>query len=498
MEQAFSYSDGERTFNSDDGVFTWIGNKTIFTPLEPFEYDTEYTVTISTLASDISGNPMTSSYTWHFTTGRDDVSPNIVAQTPMGGNVSIYTLITISFDEPMNKTSVESAFIIVPYMNGSFTWVENTLIFTPELKFDYGTTYHVHIGIEAKDLAGNAMGFPYQFSFTTEPDIYPPEIIGHYPSGDEVDINIIITITFNETMQHSSVEESFSIVPYVEGNFSWMDNILMFTPLILINDTTYTVTINEGAEDLAGNALLSQYQFSFTTKKDPYPPQIMAVEPIGVDIPLDSVIRIRFSEAMNLSTLYSAFRIRPYVAGTLSWENDTLVFSPNAKLAKSTVYNVTILSSATDLAGNPMIENYTWQFETEAVKPAQATPFPWDVFFFWFFILIIAIILVLVYYEYIYKRRKREEEEGEIEEKREKKPQKKLEEEPKEEFEEEEKPVEEDEGKPEEKFEEEPEEKLEEELEGKEFEKKLEEEEELEEKMEEDPLEELEELLEEE
>ncbi|MEE9150574.1 MAG: Ig-like domain-containing protein, partial [Thermoplasmata archaeon] len=425
VEMAFSYGDSERTFSSDDGVITWIGNKTIFRPFAPFDYDTEYTVTVLSFAGDISGNAMVASFTWHFTTESDGISPNVVAYSPSGESVPIDTVIKVSFNEPMDKTSAEKAFIMIPSLNGSFTWVENTLIFTPQAELEYGTIYYVYMGIEAKDVTGNALGFPFQFSFTTEPDTYPPHVVGYSPSGVEVDIKVNVTITFNEAMDHLSVEGSFSIEPYVEGNFSWDGNTLIFTPLNLTDNTIYTVTIGEEAEDSAGNSLSFQFQFSFTTKKDPYPPYIVDVEPTGVDVPIDSVIRVRFNEAMNLSTFYSAFKIEPYVAGTLSWENDTLVFRPNGKLAKNTGYNITILRGAGDLAGNSMIEDYTWYFETESSKPSSATPFPWAVLIFWLFIVIIAVILVLVYYEHIFKRgKKREEEELEEEE---------FEEEPKEE-----------------------------------------------------------------
>jgi parallel beta-helix repeat protein len=410
VEEAFSYTDGEKTFGSADGVFTWVGNKTTFTPLGIFLYDTEYTVTISTLASDFSGNPMATSYTWHFTIKGDDVSPKIMARSPLGDNISVDTNITISFDEVMNVTSVETAFILVPYINGSFVWLDNTLIFIPETNLEYSTTYYVHIGIEAKDSAGNSLGFPYQFSFTTEPDIYPPQVVSHSPVGAEVDIDVNVTIDFNEEMQHLSVEEAFSIEPHVEGTFSWIGNTLIFSPLSLINDTMYTVTLGTGAEDLAGNSLKSSYQFSFTTKMDPYPPYIVEVEPTGVDVPLNSIIRIRFSEAMDFSSLYGAFNIEPYMSGILSWENDTLIFTPNGKFAKNTVYNVTVQRDARDLAGNYMVENYTWQFETGGGKPTTAEPFPWDVLFFWLFVVITSVILVLLYYEFMYKRRKRPEE----------------------------------------------------------------------------------------
>ncbi|ODS35924.1 MAG: hypothetical protein A7315_04990 [Candidatus Altiarchaeales archaeon WOR_SM1_79] len=368
VEDAFSYSDGEKNFTKNDGVFIWEKNKAIFTPNQHFNYDTKYTVSISTLAEDISNNAMVESYIWNFTTHKDIDPPHIVESLPKGDNISVNTNITIIFNEPMNKTSVELAFIIVPFMNGTFTWVDNALIFMPEFNLKFKTTYFVYMDVEAKDIAGNSLTFPYLLIFTTETDTLPPSVVGHTPIGDEVDLNAIVTVTFNEEMQHSSVEEAFSIVPYVQGNFSWAGNTLIFIHSGLTNETTYTVTITTGAKDLAGNALLSPYQFSFTTKKDPFAPYIIDVEPKGVDVPLDSAIRITFNEAMNRESVYSAFTIEPYVFGTFSWDDNTLIFTPSKELQDNTRYNVTILYMVSDLAGNSIAENYSWHFETKEAE----------------------------------------------------------------------------------------------------------------------------------
>ncbi|UCG68061.1 MAG: Ig-like domain-containing protein [Thermoplasmata archaeon] len=411
VEMAFRYWDGERTYSSYDGVFTWIGNRTIFRPYETFNYDTDYTVTILGIARDISGNTLTENYTWNFKTQGDDLSPEVLYYSPAGDGVLIDTVISITFDEPMNKTSSEEALIIIPFINGTFLWNENTLLFTPVSALEYNTTYYIYVGIEAKDIVGNSLEFPYQFNFTTEPDTYPPEVIGHFPTGSEILLNSTITITFNEAMEHDSVESAFFIQPSAAGSFTWVGNTLIFTPIDLINETTYTITMGQEAKDISGNALLSPYQFSFTTKKDPYPPFVLEVEPTGDDVPVDSVIRIRFNEAMNLTSLYGAFKIEPYIPGTLSWEGEVLVFRPNGRYAKNTLYNVTILGDARDEAGNSMLTNYSWEFETEKTEPSTGAPIAWDVLSFVLLAVIITIILALILYIYFFKRRKEEDEE---------------------------------------------------------------------------------------
>jgi Sec-independent protein translocase protein TatA len=421
-EDAFLLAGGGKVYDSDNGNFTWIDNNMTFLFDEAFLMETEYTVTISNIATDISGNHLTFVFSWKFTTHGDITSPIILSHTPSGNDVSIYTNIIIEFNEPMNETSVEKAFVIIPFINGSYDRMGNTFTFTPESKIKYETQYYVIIGLEAKDVSGNALSFPYEFNFTTEPDLIAPTVIAYYPSGVEVDINTTITITFDEPMQQAATEAAFSISPHIQGTFLWIGNTLIFTPDALNIATVYTVTIGTGAVDLAGNSFDSPFQFTFTTKLDPYPPIIEEYSPTGSDVPVDTLITIRFNEAMNESSLHIAFEISPYVPGAFSFENYTLIFKPSGNLAKNTLYNVTIKSSARDLAGNHLGFDLSWKFTTEESEPEEAKPVAWDVYLLWIFIVIIVIILLLVFYEFFIKRRKilargmkkTKEDEGEI------------------------------------------------------------------------------------
>jgi hypothetical protein len=61
-EGAFSVSP------SVSGSFSWDANKMIFTPDSDLDYETTYTVNISTEAKDLAGNKLESPFTWQFTT----------------------------------------------------------------------------------------------------------------------------------------------------------------------------------------------------------------------------------------------------------------------------------------------------------------------------------------------------------------------------------------------------------------------------------------------
>jgi uncharacterized repeat protein (TIGR01451 family) len=110
----------------------------------------------------------------------DAAPPTITGKSPLGSGVSVDSDISVTFSEPMNETSVESAFSIVPNVPGSVTWVGNTITFDPTANLAYSAKYTVTIHGTAMDSVGNGLdgdedgtaeGSPtddYSWSFTTK------------------------------------------------------------------------------------------------------------------------------------------------------------------------------------------------------------------------------------------------------------------------------------------------------------------------------------------
>jgi len=96
--------------------------------------------------------------------------PAIVEHTATGENVYANETIAIVFSEPMNRTSVESAFSIIPSVSGALSWDNDTLIFTPDSNLTWGEMYIVTIGTDARDMASRNLTEPYYWEFTMEGD----------------------------------------------------------------------------------------------------------------------------------------------------------------------------------------------------------------------------------------------------------------------------------------------------------------------------------------
>ncbi len=198
----------------------------------------------------------------------DTTPPTVIGSTPTGTNVPVTTQITVTFNESMNQSSAQTAFSTLPATTGSITWNGNMMTYSPGSNLDDNTTYTVTVGTSAKDLAGNSLQLPYNWSFTTAsaPDTSPPIVIGSTPTGTGVPVTTQVTVTFNESMNQPSAQTAFSTSPATSGSFSWGGNMMIYTPgSNLLANTTYNVTVGTGTKDLAGNSLQFPYNWSFTT-----------------------------------------------------------------------------------------------------------------------------------------------------------------------------------------------------------------------------------------
>src|SRR5207245_7688993 len=101
-----------------------------------------------------------------------DVTKAFVTDSrPVGSNTNLTPWVVVTFNEPMNRTSVEAAFSITPAIDGASVWSSDSRVmtFVPARDLDSGATYFVVIDPTARDLAGNTMVSSKTFQFSTAP-----------------------------------------------------------------------------------------------------------------------------------------------------------------------------------------------------------------------------------------------------------------------------------------------------------------------------------------
>ena len=150
------------TYNSSNYTAT-------LTPSAALAYNTKYTATVSG-AKDNAGDPMSSPFSWSFTT--DPAAPKVTSETPASAatNVAISTTATATFNEAVQASTI--SFTLTP-KGGSpvaatvtYNSSNYTATLTPSAALAYNTTYTATVS-GAKDTAGDPMAAPFSWSFTT-------------------------------------------------------------------------------------------------------------------------------------------------------------------------------------------------------------------------------------------------------------------------------------------------------------------------------------------
>ena len=157
---------------------------------------------------------------------------------------------------------------------GAVNYTGVVATFTPTVNLSDNTLYTATVTTGAKDLSGNSMAINKVWSFTTGsgPDNVSPEVTSKDPlsSGTGVARNKVISINFSEAMDPSTISiSSFTLkegTNSVPGTVAYSGTTGTFLPTtILAAGKVYTATITTDVKDLAGNRLLSNNVWSFTT-----------------------------------------------------------------------------------------------------------------------------------------------------------------------------------------------------------------------------------------
>lgn len=264
------------------GSVSYSGGTAVFTPLFNLSPNTTYTATITTGAKDLAGNTLASNYVWSFTTGvsADLIAPTVVSTVPVNGatGVAFNTKVSATFSEVMDPSSINATTFTLKQgstsVAGVVTYSGVTATFSPAANLAPNTIYTATITTGAKDLAGNTLAANYVWSFTTgaASDATPPTVVSTDPANNATGVFLDkkIAATFSEAMDPLTINTLTYTLKQgttpVAGTVSYSGNTAIFSPSSnLTGNTLYTATITTGAKDLAGNAMVSNYVWSFTT-----------------------------------------------------------------------------------------------------------------------------------------------------------------------------------------------------------------------------------------
>ncbi|MDP3023355.1 MAG: ice-binding family protein [Sulfuricurvum sp.] len=216
-----------------------------------------------------------------------------------------------------------------------------------------------------------------------------PTVISTVPDNNATAVpdNRKITATFSTAMDAATLTAStFTLADddgAVTGSVAYYGKIAVFTPDTNLTAGLHTATITTGAKNLAGTALAANYVWTFTVGvvQDTTAPDVNATTPLNLatGVAINRNITATFNEHMdpadiNTTTFTLTTAAGAQVAGVVSYIGTTATFNPTVDLNISEDYNATITNSVKDLAGNAMLVNYVWTFQTGTVVAAGPDP----------------------------------------------------------------------------------------------------------------------------
>src|ERR1700736_4578623 len=208
-------------------------------------------------------------------------SPTVTSVAPINGAAAACpnSIVTAVFSKAMNPASIDGASFTVTgsgaAVPGLVTYdaTSDTAIFTPANPLALGTLYTATMTTGAHDMFGNSLAANFVWTFTTAAVacLPPAPPVSVSPPNASVGIcqNTVISATFPQAMDPATITAAtFTVSPGVTGTVTHdsSNEIFTFSPSSnLVLSKTYTVTITTGAKDPSGNALASNYVWTFTT-----------------------------------------------------------------------------------------------------------------------------------------------------------------------------------------------------------------------------------------
>jgi uncharacterized protein YkwD len=204
-----------------------------------------------------------------------------------------------------------------------------------------------------------------------------------------------IRISFPQAMDPLSVESALAVMPRTAYATSWTGDsrTLVLTPTSRWQmDARYLVSVPGTVLTAGGQALGEARQASFTTQTAPVVNEFQVryagesaeqrvharmdqemaaaaaatlATPVDTtaDVSAETSISLGFSVPVDKQDVEASFRIRPAVEGALSWEGNSLVFTPSERLKPNARYSVSVLG-AHDTMGNRLGGDLSYSFTT--------------------------------------------------------------------------------------------------------------------------------------
>ncbi len=372
------------------GKFTWRDERTLaFTPEGRWERGRRYRVTVAATARNAEGTPMEEAATFDFSTV-GFLTVSAVHPTPGVTEVPPDTAVTVVFNRPVvpltaiaGQAQLPDPVTFMPPVAGKGEWLNTSIyIFRPEESFLPSTEYTARVAAGLTDTTGGVLVEDYTWKFTT----IRPAVRDYAPPSDFSYLSPygVITVTFNQPMDHASVEKNFSLKTAgkeeIPGTFRWYGGEKPSSPekMVFVPDrplprgTRFIATVGAESRARGGGAGLGRavaWQFSTVPE-----PRLLKSSPTDgqENWPVYGSVNLYFASPMDTGVFTRYLSISPTVPLTnvyVYWYD----YNTQAELyfpkEPATAYAIILDAAMPDKYGGALGRTYRIRFTTGNLDP---------------------------------------------------------------------------------------------------------------------------------
>ena len=375
------------------------GSTLTITPSTGFQTATTYTLTVGTSLLGDDRAALAEPFTLQLNSIGDLAVSEVL---PNDGTTGIETnaVITAIFNRPVvplqsneDLSTLPDPLSFDPALPGKGEWLNTAIyLFHPDPALAGGTQYTVTVNAGLHAVDGALLSQPYSWTFTT----VEPAVVEVTPEDQASDVVLdeLVQVTFNQAMDHASVEASFYLRPEgqqtgrIAGTFEWSDDdtVMHFIPDgNLALDTMFHAGF-EGSGPFASNGttpLTPFREWSFVTVPAP---AIIGTDPFQgqEDVNLFTSFRIYFASPMNQATLRDKITIDPAPLRKtddyyFDFDNSFNISFPQEP---STTYTITVAPGMEDIYGNRIERGRTFTYTAAPFDPDVTLQAPYGIGFY--------------------------------------------------------------------------------------------------------------------
>lgn len=310
------------------------------------------------------------------------------SEPPSGSELPLQSLITLYFNQPMDRASVETALKVRAFLISDLIWTDDhTITIDPGQELPPDARVSIEVGTEARAQNGLSLREPVNLDFQTVGYLQLSQALPE-PGSAQINPSSAVVAAFNHPIvplgaDPETLPPAFTLQPAAEGRGEWINTstYIFYPEPALEGGKTYTISVDPTLHGIDGNPLLSPEAWNFSTAM----PELLNSDPAeaGEYIRLDTAIILTFNQPMDAASLEANFRLvdpsDQTVPGTFEWSEkfEQATFNPSALLERSTDYRVEIYGQAQGRGGTPLGVDQSIRFRTSpelgviATQPAQ-------------------------------------------------------------------------------------------------------------------------------